>query len=135
MLACIHMKNFTHGVAKCRGTGSCEAHKKIKKNLEMGKHKIIVVMIIIKYIGKNQQYAHQVFHTNGTLPHHTQTHRRTRLTQFLSVVCPDTLNRHTERSGEVMRPTPQAEPIFSASLAVCSSFHTVNCITHYCIYQ
>ena len=73
MLACIHMKNFTHDVAKCRGTGSCEAHKKFQKILEMGKHKIIVVMIIIKYIGKNQQYAHQVFHANGTLPYHAHT--------------------------------------------------------------
>lgn len=78
---------------------------------------------------------HIRFSTPMELSHITHTQRCTRLTQFLSVVCSDALNRHTERSGEVMRPTPQAEPIFSASLAVCSSFHTVNCITHYCIYQ
>lgn len=58
--------------------------KKSKRNLEIGKHKIIVVMIIIKYIGKNQQYAHQVFHANGTLSYHTHTEVHTTHTISLS---------------------------------------------------
>lgn len=48
--------------------------QKIQKKSWNGQAQIIMVMIIIKYIGKNQQYAHQVSHANGTLPYHTHTH-------------------------------------------------------------
>ena len=59
--------------------------QKIQKKSWNGQAQIIMVMIIIKYIGKNQQYAHQVSHANGTLPYHTHTHTQVNTTHTISL--------------------------------------------------